>query len=646
MGRRRANARGWGGAALVDPLEGFLPVADPLLDAPWEEPEYDDHIPNHRFANHHGPEAGPQFAPMCGADPWLSSAGRSDPGLSSAGPGSAAAGTGSVGFGAAEVVDRNQWLLRRAAWTDAGWFDAPLRPKVKRLLALPPGPALVSALADLPMHGGCPADPVTGHSPLAAPQATGSPELGHPGHPCACLIVITAAWAAVNSWADAGQTRATVNAVAAQPITVAVDADDPRMGTIGDPAVDECAPALRLSPRSCALRVESARALCQQPDLLAAVESGLLSSWAARLVSQDLGTLSASERDLVLDVLLARLRDRHDRGLRAWTFTELRAAVTRIVASVVADFSRARRRARQGRRVCVQDVGDGMAQLLAELPSETAHRIHRRLTAIARDLPTDDSRTRDQQRADVLTDLILDGPGWRGAEDGESRRGAQDGESRRGGKFGPGGHGSADGTPGDPPPGPRSHDPQPSDPGQSDPRPTGRPHPLPRPCGRCGEVDVVMDLATLLGLAEGPAILQDCGPIPAEVARELAADRAWRLWITDSVTGHVVGTSAATYRPPAALARLIRAREPHCRFPGCRAPADRCDLDHAVPWPGGSTSAGNVGPTCRRHHRLKTHGSWRVSASATTGVGPPGVHWSSPAGITSRDDPPRPLLDP
>ncbi|MGL4176470.1 MAG: hypothetical protein ACRCSN_10370, partial [Dermatophilaceae bacterium] len=34
------------------------------------------------------------------------------------------------------------------------------------------------------------------------------------------------------------------------------------------------------------------------------------------------------------------------------------------------------------------------------------------------------------------------------------------------------------------------------------------------------------------------------------------------------------------------------------------------DLDHTTPWPGGSTSPGNLVSLCRRHHRMKQHGRW------------------------------------
>lgn len=137
------------------------------------------------------------------------------------------------------------------------------------------------------------------------------------------------------------------------------------------------------------------------------------------------------------------------------------------------------------------------------------------------------------------------------------------------------------------------------------------------------EVSVRIPAASLLGLADEPAEVPGLGPIPADVARALAADARWRAWITGA-DGTVVATSSTTYRPSAELARLVRARDKECRMPGCCAPAEACDLDHVTPWPRGQTSAANLGPLCRRHHIMKTHYGWDLDGQAGT--------WRTPAG--------------
>jgi hypothetical protein len=123
------------------------------------------------------------------------------------------------------------------------------------------------------------------------------------------------------------------------------------------------------------------------------------------------------------------------------------------------------------------------------------------------------------------------------------------------------------------------------------------------------EISVGMSLPDLLGVTDHPAHIPGLGPIPADAARALAADATWRAWITDA-SGAVVATGSTGYTPTAALARVVRAREPECRMPGCRRPASLCDLDHTIAYPAGATSPANLGPLCRRHHVLKTHMGW------------------------------------
>src|SRR5690606_14315367 len=74
------------------------------------------------------------------------------------------------------------------------------------------------------------------------------------------------------------------------------------------------------------------------------------------------------------------------------------------------------------------------------------------------------------------------------------------------------------------------------------------------------------------------------------------------------------------YRPSATLARFVRARDMTCCFPGCNAPAERCDIDHRIPWPNGPTHAGNTGCFCRTQYRLaellSSHGSRKTAGQS------------------------------
>ncbi len=100
---------------------------------------------------------------------------------------------------------------------------------------------------------------------------------------------------------------------------------------------------------------------------------------------------------------------------------------------------------------------------------------------------------------------------------------------------------------------------------------------------RRAEIHVLIDLPTLLRLNDDPADLVGHGPIPAQIARELAVDAAWRRLVTDPVTGCLLDYGTDTYRPPQTLVDFITARDRRCRFPGCENTASRCDLDDPLP---------------------------------------------------------------
>jgi hypothetical protein len=142
---------------------------------------------------------------------------------------------------------------------------------------------------------------------------------------------------------------------------------------------------------------------------------------------------------------------------------------------------------------------------------------------------------------------------------------------------------------------------------------------------------VVVDLATLLGLADRPGEIPGYGPIPAAAARAMAADRDWVRWLVDPGTGALLDLGAQRYRPSDPLRRFIAARDRRCGFPGCAKPADQCDCDHVITFTRrGRTITINLGPLCRQHHNAKTHGLWRLSYNPATAT----KTWTSPLGKT------------
>jgi hypothetical protein len=226
-----------------------------------------------------------------------------------------------------------------------------------------------------------------------------------------------------------------------------------------------------------------------------------------------------------------------------WNLTELRRATRRAAARLDPAGAEQRHQARKrDRRVELFPADDGMAELHAFLPAVDATRIYRRLDAFARAAAPGDDRTMDQRRADAFTDLLL---------------------SRSNTANGGAGEGKNTGV----------------------------------------VVHLTMPATMLMGLDDQPAELAGYGPIPADVARALAADATWRRLLTDPVTGHLLDLGRNTYRPSAALAEFVRTRDHRCIFPGCSHPADACDIDHRTPHPHGPTSKENLGCLCR-HHRV------------------------------------------
>jgi hypothetical protein len=103
--------------------------------------------------------------------------------------------------------------------------------------------------------------------------------------------------------------------------------------------------------------------------------------------------------------------------------------------------------------------------------------------------------------------------------------------------------------------------------------------------------------------------------------------------------------SPGAYRPSRRLRRLLEARAPRCEFPGCGVRAVACDVEHDDAWPVGATCACQLGPCCRRHHRVKQEG-WvktRLPGSAVRWTSPTGRSWTSPAQHPPPAAPIRPL---
>lgn len=226
------------------------------------------------------------------------------------------------------------------------------------------------------------------------------------------------------------------------------------------------------------------------------------------------------------------------------------------------------------RRVDFEPADDAMAWLHVLLGASDAAAIDARLTRLARTLEDPvERRTLPQLRTDVLTDLLLD-------------------ELVREEEC-------------------TSEPPGPSFPARS-----GSPG---RVAGRAAyhapvraHINVTVPVLTLLGVDDAPADLEGYGPIPADIARRLAAHApSFTRLLTHPETGAVLSVGRTSYTVPADLKKWLRVRDRTCRHPGCSVPASRCELDHTRPWSqDGPTSHDNLAHLCRKHHMLKSEGIW------------------------------------
>ena len=343
----------------------------------------------------------------------------------------------------------------------------------------------------------------------------------------------------------------------------------------------ELAPLLHVAPRTAQRTYELARTLCAVlPSTWAAMRAGDLEPYRARAIAQEV--------PLMRPEVCARVERALFPGVLDLPTARVRAATRRAVAAVDPDEVIAReKRARAERFVLVRPGPvPGTSEWVAEQPSDSSAAAWAAIDELAHSYVADgDHRSLDQARADAMIDLIL---------------------------------------------------------GQA-------------------TVTTTIDLSLPASTAQGPAMNGDtrcsCGAPPAapggpaRVALQLPRvgvevprvgliatealtrlltnpDTRLRIALHDPDTGVLLAVDSRVYRPDEATARLVRRRDGCCRFPGCATPARRCDLDHVTTFTtGGPTTPPNLITLCRRHHRLKHHGGWRLTmtplgvATWTNGIG-------------------------
>jgi hypothetical protein len=375
----------------------------------------------------------------------------------------------------------------------------------------------------------------------------------------------------------------------------------------------EVAGVTRTTDRTVQRQIDEASELVDDyPATLAAWENGAITRGHVRVII-DTGVALPVESRSEFEVKALMMCDGETPG-RARHRLELLAQ--RLHPRTLAE---RHRDAREQRSVRVVPLPDGMSELCATVPTLLADAVYDRLTQQARsivdartqaardqrsadsrassttdaaatdapdgtrarqEIAASDTRTMDQLRADVLTDILLTG-----APEADLTR-TDDG---------PGALGAIR-----------------------------------------AKVQVLVPALTLLGSDDEPADLVGRAPIDPATARELAgATRTpWDRILTHPVTGGVLHVD--TYQRNAAIDRFLRARDQHCRFPGCRLPAVRCEVDHTIDRAlGGPTDVRNLAHLCQRHHTMKQFTAWRVRQ-----LGGGVLEWTSPLGRVYIDAPP------
>ncbi|NCV77038.1 MAG: HNH endonuclease [Actinobacteria bacterium] len=312
---------------------------------------------------------------------------------------------------------------------------------------------------------------------------------------------------------------------------------------------EDIATALRLSPSTAQIRIDVARTLSNHlPATCEALATGIISSSHATLIARE--TADALKRGLSPDIL-GTIEEKAIAHSEFHTPSQVGRKLRTLFAQYAPEeFEQAHEIARDSRSVRIYPEGDGMSTLIALLPAEDAQTVYLAINAMiehqgvnefhsaAENFPSkptqlDESQTMEMKRADALAAIASDFLA-RISDDYTPRR---------------------------------------------------------RPVS----LNLTMDLPTMLGLAENPAELSGYGPIPATVARALAADGRWRKFITDPGTGNLLDCGRESYVPPQHLVDFLTARDRICRFPGCSQPARVGDIDHAQSWDdGGNTEPSNL----------------------------------------------------
>ncbi|NDI10833.1 MAG: DUF222 domain-containing protein, partial [Actinobacteria bacterium] len=266
---------------------------------------------------------------------------------------------------------------------------------------------------------------------------------------------------------------------------------------------EEIAAALRVAPATAQLKLDTARMLANHLPLTSeALATGEISPAHATVIARE---TERAIRAGITPQAIAHIEERALSHAEMHTPGQVANKVKALIAKVSPEeFEEAVEAAIEQRRVEYYPESDGMATVLAILPATEATMLKNALDAMAkmgidRDRELTEAtrgqtnsrqtlRTMDQRRADALAELAA-----------KALNDLSD---------------------------------------------------FYKPQRRPVTVNITMDLATAMGLSENPAMLSGYGPIPASIARELAADGKWRRFVTEPQSGNLLDLGRETYEPP------------------------------------------------------------------------------------------------
>lgn len=329
-----------------------------------------------------------------------------------------------------------------------------------------------------------------------------------------------------------------------------------RLGGIGTPMVEEFA-AIELgaelgmsSERASTLMADALDLRHRLPSVFAALGQGEVEGWRARIIARRTRELSTDLASQVESQILPLLSSVTTPRLKKIVAAAVMAADPRPADEAYED----------ARRECEVALGqslNGVTEVFGRLETPDALRLDARVDQVADWLiELGDERPKSQLRAVALALL---------ADPGEVERLRRRVDAHRSGS------------------------PTPPD--------------LPVPA----TVLYVHHRRSLDGIARWE--LEGSGPISQVQAQQLVGTGFVKVMPVIDLADTIVCDG---YRASDGLRQQTILTMPTCNGPFCDRPARKGDFDHQVPWPLGPTSSDNGALPCRRHHRARTRGRWKV----------------------------------